>query len=84
MIVKALLKECYPATHVSKKIFKRNWSKTSSRRGPKQLKLGTLNFCQLEDCDRVARIQNFQCLILLCRKEVKLDSFFLQTKLAST
>ena len=59
------------ATQVSKKIFKRNWSKTSSRRGCKQLKLRTLNFCQLEDWDTAARIQNFHCLILLCRMEFK-------------
>lgn len=70
-------------TQVSKKIFKRNWSKKSSHRERIQLKLRTLNFCQLEDCDRAARIQNFQWLILLCRMEFKLDSF-LETKHAST
>jgi hypothetical protein len=71
------------AMQVSKKIFKRNWYNKSSHRGCIQLKLRTLNFCQLEDCDRAARIQNFQWLILLCRMEFKLDSF-LQTKHAST
>jgi len=46
------------AMQVSKNIFKRNWLKTSSRRGHKQLKLRTLNFCQHEDWDTAARIQN--------------------------